>query len=767
MKRAARLLGSAGLVLLGLVAVAAGAQAFATPGGSGDITLDTMGAPPSAVWQVSVTPPVYQVNESIIVSAGDTLQIPAGVRIEFVNSTELIVLGGLEVRGTAASRVEMAVVPDAMSMAVAWGGVRAAGASSFILENAVFTDTIDIAYANASGARLTNVTYQGRLFFDNSTGVVASGLLMTITPTDVGRIALWIEGSSSVDVTNADLQGGTGWGGAAVIVESSNNVRISEVVVRDDNANLMGIQVIASRAVTISNYTFTQGPMGGDPNQALDFRDATDVVVDRVTMAHLGLSGLGAIYGVRSNVTISNSTFDPALSEGVWQYPGTITGLNATHLPVRPEAGATLRDIELVRADVRWAAGGAVSNGTARITNGSWSRLGTVAAGFSPWMWALRVVNESGAVNQSLAYRLDVTCNCTSAPAFFNLTDDWGVTVVVFVGDSAAPVVLATVLPGTTAAPLVLDAAGSFDNAGIVAYLWTALGGAAVGGLPCAQARCEVDAQAPGNITFQLNVTDSSAHTSTARVTVFVVDATPPLLTFSGPSDHVAGQGEPETLSVEATDNDPAFLPRVEWYLDGVRIPGDTLTVTVRIDAIGDHAVLVLVSDDGGNAANHTFLVEIRDSVAPQVGDWSAPAALVAPAAVELNGGVATDNVGVVAWRWHIVGPGTEYNLTGPTPNATLPSAGRYNITLTADDAEGNHGSRTFMVDVAAPPVATGGDVPVLLLVGLAAAAAVGAAAFILRKPKEPEGSEEGEGGSKTKSRDDHDDSDEDGEDGD
>src|SRR6478672_11831693 len=100
MGAAARLLAAAGLTLLALTAAAACAQAFATAGGSGPITLDSMGAPPSAVWKVSAQPPTYQVNESIIVSAGDTLQIAGGTRLEFVNTTELIVLGGLEVRGT-------------------------------------------------------------------------------------------------------------------------------------------------------------------------------------------------------------------------------------------------------------------------------------------------------------------------------------------------------------------------------------------------------------------------------------------------------------------------------------------------------------------------------------------------------------------------------------------------------------------------------------------------------------------------------------------
>ena len=735
----ARLLAAAGLLFVALAATALGAQAFSTPGASGNLTLDSMGAPPSALWKVSATPPVYQVNETLIISAGDVLVIPAGVQLNFTNTTELIVLGGLVVQGTASAPVVMGVVPDTMSMAVAWGGIRAQGAFPVVIDNAVLRDSIDFLISNSSGPRLTNVTYQGRLMFDNVSGATAAGILMTIAPTDVGRIGLWVENSDLVTVAGADLQGGTGWGGSAVLIEDSTDIVVSDLTVRDDNANLVGVQVIASTRVTISNYTFTQGPMGGDPNQALDFRDADAVVVDRLVMTQVGLSGLGAIYGVRSNATVSNSTFDPTTFEGVWQYPGTLTGVNATRLPVRPQAGATVRDFELIRVAAQWEAGGGVASGVARVENDSWLAQGPIQAGSSGSMWALRSSNLSGALTLTESYRVSVTCNCTGGEAFVNLTDAWGLTVVVFVGDNAPPVVSATATAGRTGEPVFLNASASTDNAGVAAYMWTAVGGSGVSGLPCAQARCEAVFDAPGNFTVQVNVTDTAGQQAFARLTVAVLDVTPPRLTWVSTGPPRPGQGEPFQAVVAALDNDPAFLPQVQWYVDGARIPGDTLTVTLSLDTLGGHNVSVIVRDDGGNQASAYFIVEVRDVEPPRVGLWVTPTGLVAPASLQLNGSVATDNVRVTAWKWRVVGPGTDYNQTGPSPNATFPAAGAYNVTLTVEDGEGNKASRTFEVAVAAPPVVGGdGGWQLVLLVVAGGAAAVALAAVILRRPREP-----------------------------
>jgi hypothetical protein len=722
------------LLLAAAAALAAsGASAFSTPGGTGQITFDTLAAPPSVMVKLSASPPVFQVNETLVVSAGDTLYVPAGVEVRFVNGSQLTVLGGLQVAGTAAAPVRFGVVPDAGSMVVAWDGVSWSGTGTFLVEHAVFNDTLDITIENASTATVRFVAYQGRLFIDNASAVRLENITMTMTPTDVGRPSLWIENSHSVEVRGADLEGGSGWGGVGVRVENSADVNLTDLVVRNDNANLVGLDLLFCERVTASGYTFMQGKTGGDPNQALGVQDSTAVWVDRLQMPHLGQSGLGAIYGVRSNATIANSTFAPGTALGVWQYQGTLVSLNTTRLPVAPSAGATVVEYELVQVVARWTAGGNVAQGLATITNASWNVSGPVLLGATPWLWALREVNVSGALNTSAAYRASVSCNCTGGEAWLNLTDGWGVSVVVFVGDPAAPVAVARAPTARTGNPVTLDGSASFDNAAIAAYSWSAVGSVNVTGLPCAQAVCDVVFAEPGNVTLQLRVTDTSGNTASASLGMTVLDATPPHVEIVSVSPPRPGQGEPFTVEAQATDNDPAFLPQVAWFVDGVPTAADTLTTTLRIDAIGVHTLRVVVRDDAGGTAQATVQVEVRDSTAPDVAVWTTPVGLVAPATVDLNGSVATDNVAVAAWHWRVVGPGTDYNVTGVRPRATFPAPGSYNITLTVEDAEGNRASRTFALDVAAK--ATAQDTSIVLLVALAAlgAAAAGGAVLLVR----------------------------------
>ena len=716
------------------------ASAYSTPGGSGNLSLEQAGAPPSALWLQGGSPPRYQVNETLTVSVGDVLQLAAGSEIAFVNGTKLVVLGGLEVVGAPGLPVVMHVVPDIGAMAVSWDGIYAQAASPFRLENAVINDTIDVAFANGTGALVRGVAYQGRLLIDNATQVDIEDVAMEHTPTDVGRISIWIENSGFVRVRRADLHAGTGWGGAAVLLENSADILLEDLLVRDDNQNLVGFKAILSQRVRLVNYTFSQGPLGGDPNEALEFDTCEGIWVEGVRVTYVGTSGLGAIYGVRSNVTLANSTFPAGLSPGVWQGPGRLVTINATRVPIRPESGGEVVEYELLRARVVWEAGGLVPSGNASV-NGS-AAGGTVpfAAGLSGWIALLRETNASGALTTESAYTVRALCNCTGASRVVTLADEEGVTVEIPVADAVPPVAVATGRVGATGADVVLDGASSFDNAGLGAYLWRALGAPNATGLPCAQAVCRAVFFEPGTFTLELNVTDTSGNVASLRVQVAVADVTAPQVRILSQTPTRPGQGEPFTVAAEAFDNDPAFLPRIAWFVDGANVTGDTLALTVAVAAIGPHEVRLEVRDDAGNLAQANVTVEVRDSTAPVIGEFQSPAGLKAPATVELNGSIAADNVAVVSWVWRIQGEGTDYNVAGPAGNATLPSAGRYNVTLTARDAEGNAGSRTFVVDVAAvhgdlPPAGVG-LLEVVVLLG--ATVAAGALVIVWWRGKKP-----------------------------
>lgn len=714
--------------LTSLAALGLLVSAFSTPGGLGNISLEEAGAPPSALWLQGGSPPRYQINETLTVSAGDILQVAAGSELAFVNGTRLVVLGGLEVAGLPGAPVFMHVVPDVGSMAVSWDGISAQAASPFRLEHAVVNDTIDLVFANGTSAVLRNVAYQGRLLIDNATSVDIEDVAMEHTPTDVGRISIWIENSNSVQVRRADLHAGTGWGGAAVIVENSADVLFEDLLVRDDNQNLVGFKAILSQRVRLVNYTFSQGPLGGDPNEALEFDTCEDVWVERVDVTYVGTSGLGAIYGVRSNVTLANSTFPIGLSPGVWQGPGRLVTVNATRVPVRPESGGVVAEFELLRVRVVWEAGGLVPSGNVTVNGSGWNGTLPFADGLSGWVWLLRETNAGGVLTTETAYTVRATCNCTAAFRVVTLQDEEGVTIEIAVGDAVPPVAAAAGRVGATGLDVVLDGRSSFDNAGVGAYLWRFVGAANATGLPCAQALCRVVFFEPGRFLVELNVTDTSGNVASLRVQVAVADVTPPQVRIVSHLPLRPGQGEPFTVEAEASDNDPAFLPRIVWFVDGANVTGDTLALTAAVTAIGAHEVRLEVRDDAGNLAEANVTFEVRDSTAPVVAGWQVPSGLEAPATVLLNGSSAADNVAVVSWVWRVQGQGTDYNVTGATANATLPSAGRYNVTLTVRDAEGNAGTRTYVVEVAEAPRPVGAGVGLLeiaALVGGVAAATV------------------------------------------
>ncbi len=717
--------------LTALAAVGTLASAYSTPGGSGNLTLEQAGAPPSALWLQGGSPPRYQVNETLTVSVGDVLQVAAGSEIAFVNGTKLVVLGGLEVVGAPGEPVVMHVVPDLGQMAVSWDGIDGQGASPFRLEHAVINDTVDLTFANGTGAVVRDLAYEGRLLVDNSSLVDLEDISMEHTPTDVGRISLWVEHSAFVQVRHADLHAGTGWGGAAVIVENSADVLFDGLTVRDDNQNLVGFKAILSQRLRLVNYTFAQGPLGGDPNEALEFDRCEEVWVEHVDVPYVGTSGLGAIYGVFSNMTLSNSTFPAGLAPGVWQGPGTLVTVNATRVPVRPESGGVVVDYELLRGNVSWQAGGPAPSGNLTVNGTGANVTLAFAGGLTAWVALLRETNVSGVVATEGAYTLRATCNCTAATRLVTLQDQEGTTVDLSVADAVAPVPGWTAPSGATGQDVVLDARASVDNAGVAAYLWRAVGPVNATGLPCAQAVCHAVFFEPGLFTLELNVTDTSGNVASRRIQVAVVDATAPQVRIVSVTPQRPGQGEPFTVQAEASDNDRAFLPRIEWFVDGTNVTGDTLALTTALTAIGAHEVRLKVRDDAGNLAEANVTLGVRDSTSPAVSLWQVPPGLEAPAAVRLNGSIASDNVAVVSWVWRVQGPGTDYNVTGSDGNATLPSAGRYNLTLTVKDAEGNAASRTFVVDVAGAPKP--GEAGVGLLEIGALAGGVAAAALVVR----------------------------------
>jgi hypothetical protein len=716
--------GAAAIVAaLALWLLPAMAGAYTTPGSSGLITFASIDASTSQVEKVSDAPLTYRVYDNLTIAVGDTLLVSAGTEVEFQNHTQLLVLGGLEVRGTSASPVKMRVIPDDAGASVDWLGISADGAGGFTIEHAQFNATIDIALANASAALVRDVYYEGRLIFVNVTGGSLAAIQMRPGPVDVGRVPLWLANCANITVMGANLNAGTGWGGDGVHIEGSTALTFEDLQLWTDNVNLVGFDVAWSADVVVRNYTFGQGPNLGSPNQAVQVTDSDAVWFEHIDVTYVGTPVVGSIYGQNSNATIANSTFPAGLMNGSWGPGGRLVSLNATRLPVRAYNGGQVWEYELVTVEVNWTSGGPVAEGAVHVENASWNVTDTVTGGRTPWMWLLREWNDSVNATVSASYTARAFCNCSGGSVTFAIADEPGTFRRVQVEDTEPPVVVVTVQEIRTGEPTTLDGAESFDNDQVAAFAWTGTVPYATG-IPCSQAVCSVTFFAPGDFTILVTATDPSGNSAEKTVRVTVVDVTNPHVEIQGVDPARPGEGNPFTVSAVASDNDAAFLPGVKWFVDGTQVVGDTLIVTLQIAAIGPHTVEVEVSDDAGNLARANVSVEVHDATPPEVGLWTPPTGLKAGGQVQLNGSVATDNVGVVSWRWRVVGPGTDYNLTGESPTATFPSAGAYNVTLTAKDVEGNEANRTFTVNIEAIPKPSPGIEVVAAFVALAAAAA-------------------------------------------
>jgi hypothetical protein len=718
------LLAAAALVFLFAMLLGGAQGAYTTAGGQGAISLDDIDAGTSEVTKVSSSPPTFEVADNLTIAAGDVLVIAAGTEVRFANDTRLEVIGGLQVLGTAASPVVLRTFLHPSDEDWEWLGVEASASTPFVLEHARFVESLGITYANGTGGSLRDVSYQGRLLLDNASRVGVESIVMTPHPRDTGRPPLWIVNADNITVEGADLTSGYGWGTLpSAYLLDSRDILIRGLTSRIDNFQLPALSLERSHDVRVENFTVLQGPNLGVPGSGINAVDSTDVWLEHVSLPEA--TPVGVIYGTNSNMTIANSTFSQNATVGVWAYSGKLVGLNATRMPARPEFGGSLWEFELVAVEARFASGGMVRNGSATINNDSWSASAPVSGGLTLWMWALRYVNDSGVESFSEQYRADVACNCTAGFADFTLVDAPGVVVTVVVGDVLPPVAVVVVTADQTGEQGVLDASGSVDNDAVADWAWTT-GAPNVTGLPCTQAVCSVTFQAPGEFVVLLRLTDAEGNYLDTVLRLNITDATPPTVRIVGALPSRPGQGEPFTVTAEAQDNDLGFLPSVEWYLDGVPSPGASLTQSFQSAAIGNHTVRIVVSDDAGNAAEANLTLYVHDSTAPVIGAWTPPSGLHPGAQLVLNGSVATDNVGVVAWRWQVVGPGTDYSLSGVAPNATFPAAGSYSITLNATDAEGNQGNRAWTVEVLPAP-APGGFVPgfaaALVLTALAAAA--------------------------------------------
>ena len=186
-----------------------------------------------------------------------------------------------------------------------------------------------------------------------------------------------------------------------------------------------------------------------------------------------------------------------------------------------------------------------------------------------------------------------------------------------------------------------------------------------------------VDMGLPGTYTLDISYTDVSGNVSNKIRTVNVVDTTAPVIAGEPYVDTEVSQTGSYSMEpgVTASDNSSTALTKAE-------------SNTVDITTLGSYTDTTTFTDASGNSATFTRVVGVVDTTAPTVTVLGEAVVLVIQyGSYTESGATASDNS---------AGP-LEKSILGTVDVTTV---GDYTLTYTFEDASGNVGSGTRLVEV-------------------------------------------------------------------
>ncbi len=275
-----------------------------------------------------------------------------------------------------------------------------------------------------------------------------------------------------------------------------------------------------------------------------------------------------------------------------------------------------------------------------------------------------------------------------------NIAND---TVAVTVRDALPPVANAGVQVTIMQGGLVtLNALNSTDNVGIVRYLWTF----EYDGSPI---ELEGDVlefifEIMGRHYITLTVFDAVGLSSNDTTDVTVFDNFPPVADAG--EDRMVDQWVEVILDgSNSTDNKGvvSWIWTFQYYHEDHELDGEMVRFTFEVP--GDYVITLTVRDMIGHEGNDTLSIHVRDTMPPEL---ATPEDLEARQGetVRMTAPNAIDNVGIVKWTWTFVEGGETVVLEGEEVEHVFEEAGRYVVTLTLEDAEGNSAQESFTVTV-------------------------------------------------------------------
>ena len=212
-----------------------------------------------------------------------------------------------------------------------------------------------------------------------------------------------------------------------------------------------------------------------------------------------------------------------------------------------------------------------------------------------------------------------------------------------------------------------------------------------------------------GNYSVQLIITDTAGNRGFDFITIFVRDISKPIPDAG--SDRTINQHQGCLFNgSNSTDNDGinSWIWTL-YYNRSINLMNGPIPSFVFHD-VGVYLITLNVTDYSGNWATDVIIITVKDITSPTA--KAGPDIFINQGQVAIfNGTYCTDNVEISYWNWSLLYGGSRILLYGSSSSFQFWIVGTYNITLTVYDAEGNHATDAFTINVKdiIPPIAHAG----------------------------------------------------------